>query len=189
MNSDKLFAVMLLLIGTCCYRSYGQKCSIDSITRTLKNYAEGYTISKNRHVVPDIPAVDGKIKTALVCWNQQNITIADKYIMLVALKVYKEQIKYYKQTYNIATDLNNPLTLSVLKILNMCKTEKVGSSELECDYISSYYIYKWAKENSEKLNYKPINIQLKEIENLRIKNQCNSLAIVKYDRHLIEDGD
>ncbi|MNE65966.1 hypothetical protein D3C80_1614920 [compost metagenome] len=94
----------------------------------------------------------------------------NKYILLISLKVYREQLLCCKQSYNLADYINNPIAKCTLAIINACENRSADSTQFDCDFVSSFLVYDYVKKNKELMEVHEIKKEMQLVESLmRIK--------------------
>lgn len=153
------------LILYCSFCAFGNK---DSCLVKFKKIAEEYNptskVNGDSSKIPDVPIFTKPQRQIILSAYKTNKEEAEKYVMLILLKVYKAQLSCCKMGYNLSDNGfskdYNIIVYLFIKITNFCNMK----SKMECSYISSAVTYTWVNSHSQFSSYVPIKRELEEIE-------------------------
>lgn len=159
-----LFFSIIFLCGSLCVFAQKDSCVL-KFQKIAEEFNPIYTEGDSSKI-PDVPIFTKQERRIIIKAYETNKKEAQKYVMLILLKVYKAQLNCCKMGYNLADNGfskdYNTIVYLFIKMTNFCKIE----SEMECSYISSAIPYNLTNNNPDFLMYKPIKKEIEEIENL-----------------------
>ncbi len=170
----KILSLLLCLFISNIVFSQDLHITVDSIKKEItliKNYAEGYNptyydTSGQKVGVPPIPKLPAKVAQLLTKYSAEDSSMIDEYVLLIMIKLYREQYKCCKQGYLFSDITLSPLVNATMKIMNPCTKEDLE----EFCWVDTYSVYKWVKERKEYLKYPPIKHEMTAINRLHVTN-------------------
>ncbi len=140
----------------------------------IKNYAENIEPSPvdandtTFGIILPVPS-DAIVKALKKSYKKDKKEV-EKYVVLVMLKLYAEQVRCCHKAFQIwgdgCTEDKEPLTYYYLKITNECNPDKKNA----CLPFKSSMSYLWVMKNSSLLDYAPIKAEMDYITALKKNN-------------------